>query len=66
MSVGLINLMFFSHLTPHIAVSLQGTTITQLNPAKDSSGMAIANRGFSSGIHYFEIVCPHNTEGVKV
>ncbi|CAD8160802.1 unnamed protein product [Paramecium pentaurelia] len=58
--------MFFSHLTPHTVASLQGTTIQQLNPAKDSSGLAMANVCFSEGVHYWEIVCPFNTDGVKI
>ncbi|CAD8078852.1 unnamed protein product [Paramecium sonneborni] len=58
--------MFFSQLTPHIVASLQGTTIQQLNPTKDSSGLAIANICFSEGVHYWEIVCPFNTDGVKI
>ncbi|CAK71945.1 unnamed protein product (macronuclear) [Paramecium tetraurelia] len=58
--------MFFSHLTPHTVASLQGTRIQQLHPAKDSSGLAIANVCFSEGVHYWEIVCPFNTDGVKI
>lgn len=48
----------------HLLISQSGLAVCVSE--KDTIGYAIADRGFSQGVHYWEINCPLSCEGIQV